>query len=110
MRQTSIYVGLNDAGTHWQEHDTTKYLSILKTVCHAYRVAFSVHTVDGGYFHDDGSYVEETTLVLTLLEAPKETIEEIAKDLCSFFHQESVMVTDSAAEVYFVREELEDQP
>ena len=40
----------------------------------------------------------------------KETIAEIAKDLCSFFHQESVMVTDSAAEVYFVREELEDQP
>ena len=104
MRQTTIYVGLNDAESHVQEHNTEKYLSVLKTVCHAYRVAFSVHVIDGGYFHEDGSYVEEKTLALTLMDIPKDTVAEIAKDLCSFFHQESVMVTDSAAEVYFIKE------
>ena len=106
MRQTTIYVGLNDADSHVQEHDTSKYLSILKTVCHAYRVAFSVHVIDGGYFHEDGSYVEEKTLSLTLLDVPAGTVGEIAKDLCAFFHQESVMVTEAAAEVYFVKEDL----
>ena len=106
MRQTAVYVGLNDADTHRQESGTEKYISILKTVCRAYSVAFSFHTVSGGYFHEDGSYVEENTLVLTLMDAEDETIEEIAKDLCAFFHQESVMVTNAAAEVYFIRERL----
>ncbi len=106
MKQTSIYVGLNDADTHEQKKGTQTYLSILKSVCRAYHVAFSVHTVDGGYFHEDGSYVEETTLVLTLMDAPDETVGEIAKDLCAFFHQESVMVTCAEAQVHFVRESL----
>ena len=107
MRQSTIYVGLNDAETHVQKYDTEKYLAILKTVCHAYRVAFSVHTVNGGYFHEDGSYVEETTLTLTLLDVPETTIREIAKDLCAFFHQESVMVTTEAADMFFVKEQLD---
>ena len=106
MRQTSIYVGLNDADTHQQKNGTEKYLSILKSVCHAYHVAFSVHTVVGGYFHEDGSYVEENTLVLTLMDVPDDTIEEIAKDLCAFFHQESVMVASAASEVRFVSEQF----
>jgi len=107
MRQTTIYIGLNDAETHKQKFDTEKYLSILKGVCHAYHTAFSIHSVDGGYFHEDGSYVEEKTLALTLLDAPKEKIEEMAKDLCAFFHQESVLVTNSVAEAYYISERLE---
>ena len=106
MKSTTIYIGLNDADTHVQKFDTEKYLSVLKKVCYAYHTAFSVHTVDGGYFHEDGSYVEETTLALTLMDVPEETVREMARDLCSFFHQESVMVTESASEVYFVKENL----
>lgn len=106
MQQTTIYIGLNDAETHQQKFSTEKYLSILKTVCYAYHVAFSVHTVDGGYFHEDGSYVEETTLSLMLMDVPAETVKEMAQDLCAFFHQESVMVTTAPAEVMFIREEL----
>lgn len=104
--QYTIHVGLNDAETHVQKFNTERYLSTLKNVCRSYEVAFSVHTVSGGYFHEDGSYVEETTLTLTLMNVPGETVEEIAKDLCVFFHQESVMVTSSPAEVYFVQEQL----
>ncbi len=107
MLQTTIYIGLNDSVTHEQKFGTEKYLSLLKRVCRAYHTAFSVHTVDGGYFHEDGSYVEETTLALTLMDVPEETVEEMARDLCAFFHQESVMVTKSSSEVYFIQEQLE---
>lgn len=106
MRQTEIYVGLNDSLVRTQLFETNKYLSILKNVCFSYNVAFSVHTVDGGYFHEDGTYVEERTLVLKLMDVPDETVKEIAKDLCVFFHQESVMVTSASAEVQFVKEKL----
>ncbi len=102
--QTTIYIGLNDAETGVQKFDTEKYLSILKKVCHSFKVAFSVHRIEGGYFHENGTYVEETTLALLLMDTPQETIMEIAKDLCAFFNQESVMVTSSPCSVVFVKD------
>ena len=106
MTQTTIYIGLNDAVTGVQKYDTEKYISILKNVCHNFKVAFSFHRIEGGYFHEDGRYVEETTLSLLLIDTPEETVTEIAKDLCAFFNQESVMVTTSPCNVVFVKEEL----
>jgi hypothetical protein len=67
-------------------------------------VAFSFQTINGGYFHEDGRYTEETTLLLVLMDTPEEIITEIAKDLCAFFRQESVMVAYSPCEVVFIRE------
>ncbi len=106
QKQYTIYIGLNDAETGEQKFTTEKYLSILKNVCRGYRVAFSLHTIHGGYFHEDGRYTEENTLSLLLLGVPDETVTEIAKDLCAFFHQESVMVTASPCSVVFVKESL----
>ena len=106
VRQTQIYVGLNDSDTYQQKFETERYISILKKVCKGYRVAFSMSLINGGYFHDDGTYVEENSLMLTLLDVDEQTIEEIAKDLCAFFHQESVMVSSSEAEVHFVKESM----
>ncbi len=105
--QTTIYIGLNDADTGVQKFDTEKYLSILKNVCRNYQVAFSLHQINGGYFHEDGRYTEENSLALLLMGVPQETVMEIAKDLCAFFHQESVMVTSSPCAVVFVQERLE---
>ncbi len=107
VRQTTIYVGLNDSETGEQKFDTEKYLSILKNVCRSYRQAFSVQVIGGGYFHEDGRYTEETTLTLSLMDAPDETAAEIAKDLCAFFNQESVMVAFSECSVIFVKEQID---
>ena len=107
MKQQTIYIGLNDAETREQRFDTEKYVSILKRVCRSYAVAFSMHMLDGGYFHDDGTYVEEKTLALSMIDVDEGIVSEIAKDLCAFFHQESVMVTSSPVDVVFVRETLE---
>lgn len=104
--QASIYIGLNDSETGVQKFATEKYLSILKNVCRSYRVAFSVQVINGGYFHEDGRYTEENTLVLTLLNIEEKTVIEIAKDLCAFFNQESVMVTSAPSSVIFVKEKI----
>ena len=105
--QTTIYVGLNDGDTGVQKFSTEKYLSILKNVCKSYRVAFSVQQINGGYFHEDGRYTEENTLALMLIDVPRETVMEIAKDLCAFFNQESVMVTTAPSSVIFVHESID---
>ena len=106
MYETKIYVGLNDSETMTQHFSTEKYVSILKNVCYSYNVAFSFSIVQGGYFHEDGEYTQETTLVLTLIDTDNETVNEIAKDLCVFFHQESVMITESNVRAYFINERL----
>ena len=106
MTETKIYVGLNDSESMKQEHETEKYVKILKNVCYNYHVAFSFSVVQGGYIHEDGQYTQETTLVLTLIDTDNETVNEIAKDRCVFFHQESVMITESKIRAYFINERL----
>ena len=106
MIATKIYIGLNDADSLKQEHDTEKFTSVLRNVCRSYHVAFSFNVAEGGYFHDDGRYTQETTLVITLIDVEKDLVDEIAKDLCAFFHQESVMITASEVEGYFVSDNL----
>ena len=107
MTETKIYVGLNDATIRQQLYETDRYISILKNICVAYHVPFSLSTIRGSYFHEDGEYTEENTLVLTLIDIDKTTIEEIAKDLCSFFHQESVMVTETETKSCFIQDSIE---
>ena len=106
MTETKIYVGLNDSVTMRQEHDTETYVNLLKNVCGIYHAAFSFTTEQGGYFHEDGQYTQETTLVISLIDVDPATVNEIAKDLCVFFHQESVLITEDTVRAYYVNEKL----
>lgn len=104
MTETRIYVGLNDSVTKMQLFETEKYISILKDVCCAYHTPFSFDVEEGGYIHENGEYTKETTLVLTLIGTDNEIVNEIAKDLCAFFHQESVLITENEIRSYFIQE------
>ncbi len=104
MTETRIYVGLNDSVTKMQLFETEKYISILKDVCCAYHTPFSFDVEEGGYIHENGEYTKETTLVLTLIGTDNATVNEIAKDLCAFFHQESVLITENEIRSYFIQE------
>ena len=106
MRETRIYIGLNDKDTLHQKFETARYISILQQVCRSYHAAFSFQLAEGGYFHENGEYTQEKTLVLSLMDTDPALADEIAKDLCVFFNQESVLVTESAAEVRYISEKL----
>ncbi len=105
MTERRIYIGLNDADTKAQKFETEKYLGVLKNVCRSYRAAFSVGLEEGGYINEDGEYTEENSLVLVLIDTDRETVMNIAKDLCTFFHQESVLVTEDQVNVCFIQRE-----
>ena len=106
MTETRIYIGLNDSVTKKQIFETVTYIKILKNVCFAYRIPFSFSVDEGGYIHDNGEYTKETTLVLILIGAANETVNEIARDLCAFFNQESVLITETEVRSYYVRESI----
>lgn len=104
--ETKIYVGLNDADSKKQEHATIRYVELLKHVCNHYKVPFSFVLEQGGYMHEDGEYTEETTIVISMIDVKKELVNEIAKDLCVMFRQESVMITEDHVRTYFVSEKI----
>ena len=106
MTETKIYVGLNDSVEKKQLMETEKYISVLRNVCYAYNTPFSFAVEEGGYIHESGEYTKETTLVLTLIDVNKFKVNEIAKDLCVIFHQESVLVTTDRVHVRSIRERL----
>ena len=106
MTETKIYVGLNDTETKKQQHETGKYVSILRNVCKSYRIPFSFSLAEGGYMHEDGEYTQETTLVISMIDVDRAVIDEIAQDLCVFFHQESVLITEDSVQSYFVKPSL----
>lgn len=93
--RTQVYIGLNDGDTKEQRFDTARYVSIMKRVCAQYGTPFSFNIMAGGYVHDNGEYTEETTIVITFIDVPQKTVNEIAEDLCVFFRQESVLITTS---------------
>lgn len=106
MKETKIYVGMNSKSSLEQTLDDEKCISILKRVCRHYRVPFSFTISNGGYIMDTGEYVEEKSLIVSLIDVDDKIIGEVAKDLCVFFDQESVLITENEIHSYFVREEL----
>lgn len=106
MVESKIYIGLNDVTTNTQLFENEKYISILRNACYAYKVPFSFSIQEGGYIYQSGEYARETSLVLTLIDADEGIVNEIAKDLCAFFHQESVLVTESQIQTHYVSETL----
>lgn len=107
MTETKIYVGLNDSESKKQKYATEKYIDLLKCVCNNYKVPFSFVLEQGGYLHEDGEYTEELTIVISMINVKKELINEIAKDLCVLFHQESVMITEDHVRTYFISESID---
>ena len=108
MTETRVYIGLNDAVTRSQLYDKETYLSTLKSVCRSFQVAFSVDVEQGGYYHEDGEYTEETSLVLILIDAERDTVQKIAQELRTRFHQESVLVTEDRIRGFYICEDTSD--
>ncbi len=105
MKEYRIYVGLNDKITHKQKFDESVYLSVLKVICKNYEVGFSVTKIDGGYFHEDASFVSENALQLLFFDVERNTVKEIAKDLCTAFNQEAVIVSEQEIDVELIKGE-----
>lgn len=105
LPESQVYIGLNDSETKEQIFETGRYVSILKEVCHEFGVPFSLDVIEGGYIHDDGTFTEEKSIVLTFIDVEQKTIDEIARKVCALFNQESVLITTEHIHVRSVRME-----
>ena len=103
MLESRIYVGLLDKDTREQMYEIEDYKLRLREICKVYKAPFSVTFMEGGYFHDDGSWVDENSLMVTLLNVPEDTVYAIARGICEEFHQESVIIVMGLVVDYNVR-------
>lgn len=105
-KRYTISVGLNDKEEKKQLVQTESVLRLVKDCCKNYDMAFSSYLQDGGYIHDNGEFVLEKSVCIVFIDPDENMIEEIAKDLCAFLNQESVMITAEEVECYFVSESI----
>jgi len=98
----TLCIGLSDKDSKVQEFDTERFMAVVTNVCTGYRVGYSYTMSYGGYIHEDGTYVNENSILLSLVGLPENLIDRIATDLCKYFNQESVLVIRDDGTVYSV--------
>lgn len=105
-KRYTISVGLNDKDEKTQRIRTEQVLRLVRSCCKGYNMAFSSYLQDGGYIHENGTYITEKSVCIVLIDPDESLIREAAKDLCAFLNQESVMVTVEEVECYFISESI----
>ena len=105
-KRYTISVGLHDKDEKRQKIATDRVLRLVANCCKGYELAFSCCLQDGGYIHENGEYVLEKSICIVLVKPEEALVEEIAKDLCAFMNQESVMVTAEEVACGFVSETI----
>lgn len=101
-----ISVGTKDSETRTQKFTTEFIEKIICNVCRGYRLDYSISPVRGGYFHGDGGFVSEDSFCVTLIGAEENDVYEIAKDICAFLHQETVIVSRDTVDFLVLHESL----
>ena len=61
---------------------------------------------EGGYLNEKGDFMQQHMLVISLVDMEDNIAEEIAKDLCAFFHQPSVLMTVSDVKSKYIKERI----
>ncbi len=97
-----IIIGLKDKDTYEQMLPTEKFIEIVTSVCKSNKVGYSIHTMDGGYIHENGKYIMEKSLSITFVYINKKQALEIAKLLKDLFNQESVIVLEQESNSYLI--------
>ncbi len=102
VKRYTIMIGMNDSKTHEQEIETERIIRLANNCCKNYGLNFSSIIQSGGCIQEDGRYVIENSLGLVFIDADENTVNELAKDVCCFLNQESVLVTVDEVIRYFV--------
>lgn len=96
----SVYAGLNDKDEKTQLKNVSEYVEDFSDILREYRIAFTITNALGGYYHDDGSFVRENTLIVHIY-ADKKDLENVIKAIAKHFNQETVMYIKHTHDVFF---------
>ena len=90
MKQVSIYIGLNKAGTNTQVISTIDALRIIENVISTYTDGATLRECRGIYRNNNGVISYETTIEGLFFDPDMRAIESICKTLKQVLDQESI--------------------
>ena len=99
-----MYVGLNDAGTDSQALTIEEAQQMVRKIITDKGFGYTEYVANGAYIEDDGTVVDNDTLVYELFFMEKEEAHAIAKEVKAALHLKSVLMGESTAEYNFVTE------
>ena len=98
-----IIIGLKDKDTYEQILPTSKFISIVTSICKSNNIGYSIHTMDGGYIDNNGVYIQEKSLNISLMYVTRKQVLKIANILKDLFNQESVIVLEQKEDSYLIK-------
>lgn len=92
MTKYILTLGLNDKDTKLQKFDTITSYKIVEIILKKQTDGYTIYETKGGYKHDDGTFVQETSLRIELLFMTLPQVKAIADNLKRFFNQETIAI------------------
>ena len=96
-----LYFGLFDQKSHKQEIRTEDALQIIADYIASNFDGGTVYSGFGCYRHEDGSTVQEPSLIVEMLDCKYDDIEKMLSEIKFILNQESVLITESELKYQF---------
>ena len=96
-----VFVGLNDAKAHKQLISDDDAMSIIKEYCYSNFEGATVSKGYGLYKHEDGTKVQESTIIVELFYIDDDAVEKFIKHVKYMLNQESIGVVKIPMQVTF---------
>lgn len=97
--QYRVYIGLTDTDSNYQIVDEVTAKEIIKTVCLAHSVAYTIHEADGGFKDSSGAIHVEKSYVLEMDHITDDDLYKIMDDVITRLNCGAVMYTKNNASV-----------
>lgn len=97
--QYRVYIGLTDSASNYQIVDEITAKEIIKTVCLAHSVAYTIYEADGGFKDKDGAIHVEKSYVLEMDHITDENLYAIMDDIITRLNCGALMYTKNNASV-----------
>ena len=96
-----IFIGLNDSESHKQEISDNEAMEIVKSYCYDHFEGATVSHGYGLYKHEDGTKVQESTIIVELFYISDEDVHDFVNHVKYMLNQESIAVSKIAMQVTF---------
>ena len=90
-----IYIGFNDSQANAQIVKEEELEDMISEFFRRKKIDFSLMNGEGGFFHQDGTFAHEKTLIVNIIGQQGLDIIKLAKSLSMFMNQECSLVTKS---------------
>ena len=85
-----LTIGLNDQHTKTQKYDTITAYKMIENILNEYTTGYTMYETNGGYKHDDGTFISEKSIRVELMFISQALVFIIANKIKETLNQETI--------------------